>query len=162
MYLVEGQDLFLLFRSVSVGAVIQSKGKVANRAYVINSGLRNSAGELVGYLMGLYKYKCNARPIWSDVFHLEEGKLVVFTKITDLYGFFCDTTVEIPLEAITAHKQYIECKRWYECGVYDDKGVMKNNNFINFQEARAPLPQDDEPGMLLYGSILYVFYTTIQ
>jgi hypothetical protein len=146
-YLVEGQDLFLLFRSVLVGAVVQrvKKGE-ANRVYVINSGLRNAEGKLVGYLMGLYKYKCDYNPIWSDVFDVEKNELVVFKNILPLYGFYCDITVTIPSEAIKAHKVYIHEKRWHEKGCFDSEGRMRDNRCILFNEVRADFPTDDEPG----------------
>jgi hypothetical protein len=115
-YLVEGQESLLLFRSVLVGAVVQRSGKNARRVWVTSCGLRNGDGDLVGYLMGLYKYKCHNNPIWSDVYDIKEKELVVFSAIKNLYDFYCDTTVSVSIEAINAHKEYLESKRWFEKG----------------------------------------------
>ena len=141
-YLVEGQEMFLLFRSVLVGAVIQKKTRNAprGRVFVVFSGLRNGNGELLGYLMGLYKYKCHNNPIWSDVYDISTKKIVVYTTFAAIQDFFCDITVTIPGEAVDAHKIYLEGKRWHEEGCYDAQGVMKDNRFITFDQARAPEP----------------------
>jgi hypothetical protein len=107
--------------------------------------------------MGLYKYKCNSHPIWSDVYHIEEDKLIVYTKLSELYNFYCDTTVTIPLAAVCAHDAHLQSKRWFEEGVHDEEGNMYDNRFITFNQARADGPSTDEPGKVYFKIIILSF-----
>jgi hypothetical protein len=144
------QRMDLLHRSAPLGAVMQKIGSKLIRVFSIFCGLRNEEGRLVGYLMGLYKYKCNSTPIWSDVFNIDSNELVVFNDIKSLVPFTCDRRVKPTQAAIDAHNLYFESKRWHECGVFDESGIMRDNRCIHFNAARERQPSDEEPGEDLY------------
>ena len=96
--------------------------------------------------MGLYQYKCYIQPIYSDLYCLITKKIVVFDKLSDLRPYTCDLNVKPPACAVAAHNEYYESKRWFEHGVYDKHGIVKDNHCIHFNFARMPLPSPDEPG----------------
>ena len=158
-YISNVQRTELLHRSAPLACVVQRKGSKIIRIFAINCGLFNNEGYMVGYLMGLYKYKCNSNPIWSDVYDIETKSIVVYHHISDLKGFKCDINC-LPTEAaVFAHNEYYESKRWFEHGVYDDRGIMKDNRIITFNEVRASTPSTDEPGLL---AICVIICTTMQ
>jgi hypothetical protein len=103
-------------------------------------------GTLLGYLMGLFKYKCHLNPIWSAIYCLEDKEIKVFKKLENLYHLRCNQDVTIPEEAVQAYHSYYESKRWREEGCFDEQGVMRDNRIISFSETRASFPSADEPG----------------
>jgi hypothetical protein len=98
--------------------------------------------------MGLFKFKCNSRPIMASVYDNECGEIVVFTTFNQLYQFYCDVHVDIPTAAKDAFNVYFESKRWHEHGCYDDRGVMRDNRCISFNDTRGTYPSEDEPGKI--------------
>lgn len=76
-YISDKQRMELLHRMAPLSAVVQKKGHMILRAYVINSGLYEN-GVLLGYLMGLYKYKCSPHHIYADIYSLEEDAIILF------------------------------------------------------------------------------------
>jgi hypothetical protein len=105
--------------------------------------------------MGLYKYKCDSNPIWSDVYCLKTKSIVVYTNINQLneQRLVCDMRTKPPQEAIDAHNIYYESKRWHEHGCFDEEGIVRNNQCIHFFQALAKLPTTDDPGLFSFSHL---------
>ena len=97
--------------------------------------------------MGLYQYKCYEQPIWSDVYCLVQRKIIVFHTLAELKPFTCDLNCKPTDEAVAAHNEYYESKRWLAHGCYDENGIVRDNRCIHFNSARELLPSADEPGV---------------
>jgi hypothetical protein len=146
-YISDHQRTELLHRSVPVAAVMQRAGRKIIRLFVIFTGLLDEDGKLVGYLMGLYKFKCNSTPIMSAVYCLIFKEIIVLNSINDLKAYTCDVTVTPSQEAIDAHNEYYESKRWREEGVFEsDTGIVRDNRCIHFNATKMSLPSEEEPG----------------
>jgi len=65
----------------------------------------------------------------------------------DLRPYICDVHVSIPAEAVEAHNEYYESKRWHAHGCFDEEGVVRTNGCIHFDNgAPQPKPCPDDPG----------------
>ena len=112
--------------------------------------LLNLSYVFIGYLMGLFKLKCDPKPIWAALYSCDT-KTITEEKWKDFdETYYTDWISKAPLNAITAYNEFYESKRWHEHGCFDPAtGIIRDNRCIPWNSAytKDTQPSQDDPGM---------------
>jgi hypothetical protein len=149
LFVSNKQRVELLHRSVPIAAVAQKgRGGIA-RAWVCPSGLMDQDGDLVGYLMLIFRFNCNSKPPRAQIVLQDDDNswgMMEFEKLTDLYPYNCDPSVEIPAEAQSVFDAHYTKKMWKEEGFIKPNGDVQRK-YLLAHGVWDDEPDDVEPGM---------------
>lgn len=150
LFVSNRQRVELLHRSVPIAAVAQKGRGGIMRVWVCPAGLRDKDGDLVGYLMLIFRFNCNSKPPRAQIVMKDEDdnwSMFEFDKLNDLYGYTCDPSEEIPEEVQRVYDAHYDRKMWKEEGIIKPNGDVQRK-YLLANGVWDDAPDDVEPGRL--------------